>query len=311
MAGENNPVETRVGQEPVRSLELGMPLPQGQDKPQVQSKNSVGHTAEFDADGVTVHESDKDPLSKGGQGGQEAQDAPQGEGGDEAGGEAQALPKFDPANHEVLSQYEAAYINPDTGEPNVDALAQSWFKNASKDASGNWSGSLSDDDYAFLETKGYSKSMVKQIEAGQVALLQQKESQIYSRAGGPDRLQQALDWARKGGYSDEQKGRYNQIVVQGADETAKLEQIDLLMQRWGAATGNGRRPGPRTQTSPRRTVAANAGASGASVGGAKPYANYAEYQADLRKARAENNQSLLDESRKRLKASPWYTGAPA
>lgn len=307
---ENNEVETRVGSESVRSIELGMPLEKGQTKPTVKSSTSEGQTAEFDGDRVTTHTSDKDPKD-----GQEGT-TPQEDGGDGNGegqegqeGQAEALPDFNPDSPEVVAAYDDAFLNKDTGEPNLEALSGEWFKSAKKDAKGNWEGSLPESAYAYLETKGYSKEMVKSVEAGQVALLQQQEQAVYSRAGGPDRLQKALDWARKGGYSDAQKERYNATVVQGRDRELAGEQIDLLMTRFDQASGNARRQrGPQTRVAPNRSVAANAGTSGPGVGGAKPYANRAEWQADVRKAREDNNQGLLDDSRKRLKASPWYTG---
>jgi hypothetical protein len=296
-----NPVETRMGQDTVTSIELGMG---GAEKPTAKTQVSAGTTAEFDGSKVNIHEGDNHDGNgtegaQANEGGEEAGN----EGGQEGGGGAQ-LPKFEESNADVVSQYEAAYINPETGEPNVDALSQSWFKNASKDANGNWTGSLSDDDYAFLETKGYSKGMVKQIEQGQVALLQQQEQAIYSRAGGADKLQQALEWARKGGYSDEQKRRYNEVVVHrkgGADD--RNDQIDLLMQRYSTAT---RKPGPQTRPTPRRSVTNNAGTATGQTGGSgeQGYKDHAEWRKAL--AAAKDKPAELETVRRKLKASSWY-----
>lgn len=304
MAESDNDVETRVGQTPIHSIEMGMPTSDG-SKPQVKTTTAEGATAEFDDDGVKVHESDK-ASAQAGKDGSKAD----GEGGAEGKDGAEAahdLPAFDANNQEVVQQYTAAYISQD-GEPNLDALSAVWFKGASKDASGNWTGALPDDVYSFLDSQGYPKGLVKSVEAGQVALLQQQEQAVYARAGGAENLQKALEWARKGGYTDTQKARYNDLVVKGRDKEAASEQIDLLMQRFNAANpGNGRRAA--TRVNPQRSVSANAGGSGSGDSGVKGYDSQAEYRADLRKARAENNQALLNETRKRLKASKWYTGA--
>lgn len=291
---DNDPshsVDTGVGSGSAFSIEMGG------DNPQARKQTAEGATAEFDNDGnVTTHESDN------GQGGQEG-----GEGAAEANQEAHDLPAFDANNQEVVEQYTTAYIK-ENGEPNIDALSSAWFKNAKQDASGNWEGSLPDDVYTYLDTQGFPKDLVKSVEAGQIALLQQQQTSLYARAGGADNLKKAVEWGKGGGYTEAQRARFNSLV-NGRDNAAALDQIDLLMQRYQAATGNGRRAS--TRVNPRRSVAANAGASGqgeAGAGGVKPYATRAEYMADLKKASSSNDKALLAETRKRMAVSPWVKG---
>ena len=50
---DSNDVETRVGQAPIHSIEMGMPTSDG-SKPQVKTTTAEGATAEFDDDGVKV-----------------------------------------------------------------------------------------------------------------------------------------------------------------------------------------------------------------------------------------------------------------
>lgn len=308
MSDENSSApETRVGQNPVYSVELGM----GEDKPKAKVTPTEGISAEFDDDGVQVHESDKqaqgrDKPASEGQGGADGEEGGQegDQGGEEASAASHDLPAFDPSNQEVVQQYETSYLGKD-GEPNLDSLASVWLKSAKRDASGNVTGALPDDVYKFLDQRGYSKDLVKSVEAGQIALLQQSEQALYARAGGQQHLQAAMEWGKKGGYTQAQRQRFN-AIINGTDREAAIEQVDLLMQRYGAATGNGRRPVSRVN--PRRSVAASASASGQGDGGLKPYANYEEYKEDLRKAQKEGNQKLLNENRARLKVSKWYTG---
>lgn len=290
---DNTSVETGVGSGPAFSIEMG-----GDNKPEVRKQTAEGATAEFDNDGnVNTHESDK------GQGGQEGSEGAQEADSQEA---QHDLPAFDANNQEVVEQYATTYIK-ENGEPNLDALSTAWFKNAKQDASGNWEGALPDDVYTYLDTQGYQKDLVKSVEAGQIALLQQQQTSLYARAGGADNLKKAVEWGKGGGYTEAQRARFN-AVVNGKDNAAALDQIDLLMQRFQAATGNGRRAA--TRVNPRRSVAANAGASGqgGAQGGVQPYATRAEYMADLAKASKANDKALLAESRKRMAVSPWVKG---
>lgn len=316
----DKPIETRVGREPVRSVELGMEGPKDGSRPKVQSTDGTGLTADFDNGSVELHESDRAPrtrqaptpgapASEGDQrgAGEGAGDVAQDDasGGQDDGGEDQgvsALPEFNASDPAVIQQYDAAYLK--DGGPNLETLSGEWWKTAKRTADGSWEGALTEGTYAYLEGKGYSKDLVKGVEAGQVALQVQKETTLFGRAGGEQHLRAAIAWAQGGGYTDAQRGRY-MAAISGTDLDAAGEQIDILMSRHQKATGKG---APAAAKPQRTTATAGGGSSSGPSGGAKGYANYAEYSAAVRKARSTSDQVLLNETRERLKASPWYGG---
>lgn len=313
MAGENqgggSPVETRVGRERGVSIELGIEGSQDPTKPRVATVHEGrGVTVEHqggDTGGVLIHETDQPTtVAKPPVAGEEAAKPPvEGEEGaqEKPTGETTevALPKFDPAKPEVVTAYEKAFFA--DGKPNLETLSAAWWGSAKRADDGTWHGELPPDAYAFLETKGFPRAMVKEIEAGQVARQAVKEMAVYEMAGGPDKLSGALEWARSAqGYTPAQRQRY-MAAINGGDMDAIQEQVTLLMDRHNKATGKG---GVDTAARPTRTTA-TAGGGGGAGGGVAPYANYAEYSADLRAARAKNDQAAYNLARERLKASPW------
>ena len=153
--------------------------------------------------------------------------------------------------------------------------------------------------YAYLASKGFSKETIKRIEAGEVASQRERIRGIFEVAGGPDKYREAQAWAKEN-YSPEQRARYNRDI-NSADPSAQKDAVDLMMTRYAKAHPQGRK------VAPGRSVGDNGGGA-AGGSGAKPYENHAEYQKDLRKARSEGNQALLNECRARLRASSWYTG---
>jgi hypothetical protein len=56
-------------------------------------------------------------------------------------------------------------------------------------------GSISEDSYKELATKGYSKKMVDSFIAGQQAILAQNTNQVYSLAGGQEGYAEMTNWA--------------------------------------------------------------------------------------------------------------------
>lgn len=301
--------------------ELGMPLPKGQTKPSVErepdSGRSVvldGQTAalseankggerdvELDKDGKPV--ADKDAPAEEAEGADKGADKETPAEGDEkveAPEKVEALPAWDAEKPEVVEAYGKRYLNKD-GKFDMAALSADWQANAKLDAKGNVEGGLSEGTYAFLETKGISKEMVKSVEQAQMARLTLDRQSVFTQAGGEERYKAAVEWAKEKGYNDEGKAEFNAALDAGGAKRA--DAVDLLMQRYDKAN-----PAPRRK-SPAKTAADASnpgGGQGGGDGGAKPYDTYAEYQADLRKAQAEGNQALLDENRARLKASPWY-----
>lgn len=213
------------------------------------------------------------------------------------------LPKlepFDAAKPETVEAYTKAFAGPEGKGVNMANLSADWQANAKVDPkTGAITGSLSEDTYKFLETQGLDRATIKAVEAGQVAQMVVQRNAVFQLAGGQEKYAAAINWAKAGGYDEAGRAKFNADLNAGG--AAQKDAIDLLMQRHGAANPT------RRQVSPTRTTA-DAGANPPAASGVQPYANYAAYQADLRKARATNDQALLDTSRARLKASTWHTG---
>lgn len=311
------PVETRLGQEPSQSIEVGGEARRDGSKPQAKAGLGAGMTADFGPDGVRIHETDKPVIAQGADDGQEkkpegteaTKDQDQGETTKEGDVGGEALPEFKADAPEVVAAYDKAFVK--DGALDVPSLSNEWWKTAKRSEDGNWEGSLPDGVYEYLATKGFSKDTVKGIEAGQVALQVQKENQVYQMAGGPNQLKAALDWARSDkGYTPAQKERY-QAAIASNDMEAIQEQVDILIARASKAgavtTTGGKNPLERqTAAKPQRTVTNAGGGGEGAEGAAKPYANYAEYSNARREALAKGDQTALNETRQRLRASPWY-----
>ncbi len=286
-------VETSVGERPVTSVDLTTRPADGSKNKAVTNRNR-GMTADLDPNGgeARIHESDRDGVGDNGEGAQEGEvreDGQEGQEGDE--GSSETLPKFDADNADTVAEYDAVFLT-DTGAPNLAQFSQDFFKGGEK---------LSDNHYAYLASKGYDKATVDEVIAGQLARRDTAQQAIVQRAGGKANLESAVKWGATGGYTPAQKARFNQ-AMQSSDPEVVAEAVDALMLRY-RQTPAGRRANPV------RTVAGNAGGGGSAPSGVQPYASHAEWQADIRKARAEGNQALLDQSRRRLKASPWYNNS--
>lgn len=301
--------ETSVGRQAALGVSLGMPVPAGTKGPAVEREPDHGRSVELDGGKAVLGEADVDGSTVAGDG-----EAPPVDGGDPAeaakeGDEVAAevaLPEFDATKPEVIEAYGKAYLKDDGKTFNMAALSADWNKNAKvDDKTGGLVGSLSEGTYAFLETKGIDRDTVKQVEAAQVAKITLDRQVVFTKAGGEEKYNAALQWAREKGYNDAAKAKFNTDLDAGG--AARDDAIDLLMQRYTRAN-----PAPR-RASPAHT-AANAGnppGGQGGNGGVKPYDSYGEYQADIRKARAEGDEKLLADTRRRFAASanqPWRSG---
>jgi hypothetical protein len=303
-AAETLAPETQVGGRAGLSVELGTPLPHGQDKPAVHRERTGGLTAEVGAD-APVREDDSDlDLSEE----ERAELAANKDGDKEAAGEddgkgaPEALPEFDGAKADVVQAYEKRFTQ-EGGALNMEALSADWAANIKDNDSAT--GALSEGTYKFLESKGISREMAKSVERGEVAKARINAMEITERAGGNERYQDALVWARSGGYSKEAAAKFNKAIHSG-DTESRNDAVDLLMSRFSSANPKSRR------TSPNRTTSTGGSAPSGGASEVEGYKNHAEYRADFKKATDANNgkgdQKLLNENRRRLKASDWYTG---
>lgn len=310
----HEPTETHVGRGDTLGVEVGMPLAPGQDtKPEVQREKDHGLEMEVGPDAAKFTRVDTNDPSKTVQLDKDGKPIPvtpeaaapaAAAAAAVAADGAPALPTvaFDVAKPEAVEAFTKAYVNPD-GKFNLQALSADWQRNAKANPDGTFTGGLTEDTYKFLETKGIDRATAKAVEAGQVAIIQQKRTAVFALAGGEQSYAAALKWATEGkGYDAAARAKFNQDLNAGG--ASQKDAVDLLMQRYAKAN-----PTPR-RASPAKSAADAANSSGASdlPAGVKPYNNLKEYTADFRKATASNDQALLNLSRARLRASPFYQG---
>jgi hypothetical protein len=304
--------ETSVGRQSSLGVDLGIPLGDGQQKPPVQREQDHGLEVNIEGNNANLNRVDTSGDGKDVKLGDDGKPLPQDddpnkkppEEGDEKAPEAGPLgdlPDFDAAKPETVQAYEKAFVNPDGKSFNLPNLSADWQKNLKVDAkTGEFSGNLSENTYKFLETKGIDRETVRAVEAGQIARIKMDRAEVFSMAGGQEKYLAAVEWARKGGLDAAATKKFNEDLNAGG--ALRKDAVDLLMMRHSRANPQGRR------ATPQRTTGANASVGNGEPSGAKPYTNYAEYQADLRAARKSNDQAKLNESRARLRASPWYSG---
>ncbi|KAB2662747.1 hypothetical protein F9K91_21160 [Brucella tritici] len=181
------------------------------------------------------------------------------------------LGAFDPEDQEVVSRFDARYLDADGDLDLEGALNKEFWDNAAKGKEG-----LNEATYEYLKSKGIKQSTIKQVEA--MALTQKdseeqgvkaQDQKLFSIAGGPDKLKEALAWGKAGGYTKEQQARFNQITS-GTDLAAKEEAVEALMSRFSRAN-----PTPKPKL-PKRNATNGQGGKGPSV---KPFKDRAEMRA--------------------------------
>lgn len=305
--------ETSSGRLSNLSMDLGTELPKGQLKPTVHKEPDHGLETNIEGGNATLKRIDtsneSEPIKLGPDGKPVATDPlaepavkdPATEAPAEAvaGDAPVALPEFDAAKPETVEAYTKSFVGADGKSFNMANLSADWQKNAKVAADGTITGNLSEGVYKFLESKGIDRETVRSVEAGQVARLTADRNAVFTQAGGEAPYNAAIKWAREGGYTKEAAAKFNTDLNAGG--AARKDAVDLLMQRHTTANP------PARRVSPAKSTADAASPAGGPTGGVQPYANYAEYQTDLRKARSTNDQVLLDATRARLKVSPWYT----
>lgn len=299
--------ETHVGRQSSIGVDLGIPEKEGQQRNAVEREPDHGLGITIDGKDASIQRVDSSQEKPAGQEGdqptREGEEAPA---KPDEQGTLPALPAFDPAKPEAVEAYDKAFLGNEGKGFNMAALSADWSKNVKLDPkTGDFDGGLSEDTYKWLETKGIDRATAETIQAGQVAAIKLQRQEVFSLAGGQEKYQAAVAWAQAGSYTPEQRQQFNAALNAGGAQ--RSDAVDLLMNRYDKANP-ARRPASPARTMGDRAVPA--GGTG-NEGGAKPYANYSEYQADLRKARTTNDQALLNQTRARLKASPFYSGNAA
>lgn len=302
----NNPTKTSDTAERV-TTEIAQPsttsVQFGGETPEAVTKDDAGASWE---DGETG-----DAEEAGAEGDPEAGDA----GGkqEEEGGEGEAvndLPDFDPDSEEVVSKYEERYFK--DGELNQAVLSQEYWKSFEAAGGDVTKSGLPEGTYKYLESAlGIPKAMAKELEAGLVAKHQAEQAGFLAKTvpGGVEAYNKAIQWAQKGGYSEEQRQRFREAFAKGGAD--REDAVEALMSRFGRASGGrdgGRRGPPRGRRStPERDVTGGAGAGqGASGDRFKSRAEHTEtwntaYKAHS-EARASGDQKTIKETRKVLDA---------
>lgn len=297
--------ETSVGRQSHVGVELGIPLEHGQTAAPVHREPDHGLEVNIEGTDASLTRVDSSAEPKAVKLDADGKPIPAEVAATEEttqeGAAPAALPDFDAAKPETVEAYDKAFLGADGKSFNMAALSADWAKNATMDAkTGDFSGGLSEGTMKFLESRGIDRETVKSVEAGQVARIKLDRQEVFTQAGGAEKYNAAIEWARTGGYDAAGAAKFNTDLNAGG--AARKDAVDLLMQRFSKAN-----PARRAVT-PARTTANAAAPAGGPQGGAQPYTNYQEYQADLRKARQTNDQALLNATRARLKVSPWHSG---
>jgi hypothetical protein len=283
------PAESQQGDNPSLSMDLGMPKDQRRVQRGGSGIDTEAGSGKFQHhDGGPGSDDELDPDAAEMEGEEEA--APE-EGAED--GQPEPLPEFDPAKADVVEAYNSRFLS-EGDTYNLDALSAEWAANAGGDPA---KGTLSEDTYKWLASRGIPKEMAKEIEAGEVAKTAMATQKVYDQAGGKPKYDAAIKWAREGGYDDAARERFNK-AVNGKDPKAREDAIDLLMTRHGKAAGSRRPSAPA-----RSTVNAGAGAGSSTPG----FASRTEWKEALKAARDANkgqgDEKALNEVRRRYRAS--------
>jgi hypothetical protein len=195
-------------------------------------------------DGGDHNEGDEDGENSG-DGGKSSED-----GDAEADGDEPSLDSIPTVNAEVakdLGEYkpenkavfEKEYIK--DGDLNFQRLSAEWWLNA-QSAKDMDKGKLHDSTYAFLKEKfGVSDATIKQMEKGMLAdtklalsSASKQFNSIVKSVGGSEAVSSAIAWAKKDGYTKEQRERFNAIRDSG-DPDQIQDSLEALMARFAKA----------------------------------------------------------------------------
>lgn len=203
-----------------------------------------------------------------------------------------SLPDFKADDAGVVKAYEGQYKK--DGMLDLSTLSTEWWSNRTSAGEGE-PGHLNPGTYEYLKSLGIPEGMVKEVEAGQQALVSQSVNALYDRAGGKVNLETALKWATDKdapAYTTEQRTAFNEAMDKGG--VAANEAVDLLMSRHEKAD--------RSRVNPRKTTTEAAGGPGSKSGSGKVFADKEEWLAARKEARG--NIRKLSEISKVFRRSP-------
>ena len=236
-----------------------------------QQDDGISHTFERSAEGKPAVKAGEEPAVKEPLAKVEREPAPEPKAGDEpvkdeAAPVAEPLGEWKPDDTATVDAYDKRYFLEDgAGKLNEEVLSKEFWDNKAAGKAG-----LHEATYNFLsDTLGVSKETVQRLEAGLVAAGDMATAAFYSKVGGKDSYDAAVKWGKEGGYTPEQRTRFNAEIAKGgaAAEDAVLALIASRTQALGTTQepAGRRRRGP---SSPSRTLSdAPAGGEGAAGDG--------------------------------------------
>jgi hypothetical protein len=183
-------------------------------------------------------------------------------------------------------------VDDDEG-PSAEEQARQITKSAGLDfddmANRYWDeGGLRDTDYKALEKKGIPRRMVDQFIAGQQAIVEARQNQVFSSVGGEEQYRAMTDWARDNLDADDITA-YDKAVSSDDFKTIKMA-VNGLKARYESAVGV--EPKARTKGA----------AAQKSTGGT--YRSWAEVEKDMNDPRYETDPAYRRDVENKLGRSP-------
>lgn len=95
---------------------------------------------------------------------------------------------------------------------------------------------FTEETYAAFEKRGIPRDVVDAYAAGQMALAQQIQQEVYNEVGGEQAYEQLLEWARAN-LTDDEKNTYDRIINSGDINEIKLA-VNGLYAKYTSANGS-------------------------------------------------------------------------
>lgn len=256
-----------------------------------------------------------------GEGSKDGEEGTDKEGEESSEGDTAELPEWDPADEDVSSKYDAKYITKD--EDGSEVLNFEAFNEEFALDRGEGKRDLNPSTRKYLKDRfGISDKLIDTHLQGVIAQEREMANSFYSNfAADPVEGEKVFDamlaWAKaEGGYSAEQKARYNEAMQAGGQ--AAQDQIELLKTRYLTKNGGklptsepGSKPGiglkrKERGVSPPKNATGQASGSGKT---AQPFANAEEHriaQNEALRLKGKERDAKLAEVRTRLQASTFW-----
>lgn len=276
-------VESSTGGQPGFSISMG----EGETVEKIEDD-----ATEYDPTGENAEQEDA-PAKAAGDDQENDEEVVEGDGEDEGEDDAEDLGDFDPENAEA---WDERYFP--EGQMDKGLLSKEFFKNMEAGEAG-----LNPATYDYLETRGISKGVAKEVEA---ALMTQRDAeagavesadyQLMEAAGGPDALKAALEWGKGGGYDQKEQTAFNK-ATSSKDPEVRRAAVESLMFRYGK---NQPKEKPKV---PRRDATKGGVSNQGREASVQPFQTRAEWREA--KAKAGDNQAALRKVALRLSKSEF------